>query len=49
MCPHITRSDLEVTSFDRKSLESGYKRPKTRVYCAFHFLEGCSSQGEAVT
>jgi len=42
-------SDPEVTSFDRKSPGSGCSRPKTRVYCTFHFLQGCSSQEEAVT
>jgi len=40
---------LEVTSFDRKSPGSGCRRPKTRVYWTFHFLQGCSAQEEAVT
>ena len=34
----------EETSFDRKSPGSGWGRPKTGVYCTFHFLQGCSSQ-----
>jgi len=37
-----------VTSFERKSPGSGCRRPKTGVYCAFDFLQGCSSQKEAV-
>ena len=45
----VTESDPEVTSFDRKSPGSGCRRPKTRIYCAFHFLQGCVSQEEAVT
>jgi len=47
--PQVTGSDPEVTSFDWKSPGSGCRRPKTRIYCTFHFLQGCSSQGEAVT
>jgi len=49
---HVTsgdRSDREVTSFDRKSPGYGCRRLKTRVYCKFHFLQGCSSKYEAVT
>jgi len=48
----ITSHDLkcpEVTSFDRKSPGSCCRRPKTRVYCAFHFLQYCFSQEEVVT
>jgi len=45
----VTGSDPEVTSFDRKSPGSGCRRPKTCVYCTFHFLQGCSSQWDAVT
>jgi len=45
--PQMTGSDSEVTSFDRKS--PGSERPKTCVYCAFDYLQGCSSQEEAVT
>jgi len=45
----VTGSDPEVTSFDWKSPGSGCRRPKACVYCTFHFLQGCSSQGEAVT
>ena len=44
-----TGSDPEVMSFNRKSPESGCRNPKTRVYCAFHFLQGCGSQEEALT
>jgi len=45
----ITGSDLKVTSFDRKSPRSCFTRPKTGAYCTFHFLQGCSSQSDAVT
>jgi len=47
--PQVTGSDPEVTSFDRKSPRSGCRRLKTRVYCAFDFLQGYCSQEEAVT
>jgi len=47
--PQVTESDPEKTSFDRNSPGSGCGRPKTGVYCTFHFLHGCSSQEEAVT
>jgi len=47
--PLVTGSDPEVTSFDRKSPGSGCVKPKTGVYCMFHFLQGCSSQEEAVS
>jgi len=47
--PQVTGSDPEVTSFDRKSPGTGCRRSKTRVYLEFHFLQGCSSQGQAVT
>jgi len=47
--PQVTGSDPEVTSFDLKSPGRGCRRPKTRVYCTFHFLENCSSQEETVT
>jgi len=43
--PQVTGSDLEVTSFDRKSPGGGCRRPKSGVYCTFHFLQGRSSQG----
>jgi len=39
----------EVTSFNRKSPRRRFRRPKTRICCTFHFLQGCSSQYEAVT
>jgi len=45
----MTGHNLEVTSFDRKSPGSGYRRPKTGVYCTFHFLQSCSSQEESFT
>jgi len=45
--PHVTGSDPEVTSFNWKSPESGCRRPKTRVFHAFDFLQGCSSHEEA--
>jgi len=45
----VTGSDPEVTSFDRKSPGRGCRRPKTGVYCVFDFLQGLSSQEEAVT
>jgi len=49
---HVTPADwkwLGGTSFDRKSPGSGCSRQETRVYCTFHFLQGSSSQEEAVT
>jgi len=49
MWTQVTGSDPKVMSFDRKSPGSGCRRPNTRVYCEFHFLQRCSSQGEAVT
>jgi len=48
----MTSCDLrwpEVTSFDWKSPKSGCRRPKTGIYCTFHFLQGCCSLVEAVT
>jgi len=45
----VTGSDPEVTSLDRKSAGSGWRKPKTVIYRTFHFLQGCSSQEEAVT
>jgi len=47
--PQVTGSDPEAMSFDRKSPGSGWRRPKIRIYWTFHFLQGCSSQEEAVT
>ena len=47
--PYVTGTDPEVTSFDRETLGIGRRSPKTRVYCAFHFLQGCNLQEEAVT
>jgi len=45
----VSGSDPEVTSFERKSPGSGCRGPKSQIYCAFHFLQGCSSQKDAVT
>jgi len=45
----MTGSDPEVMSFFLMSPGRGCRRPKTGVYCTFHFLEACSSQEEAVT
>ena len=47
--PQVTGSYPEVTSFDRKSPGSGCRRPKSRVYFSFHFLQGCDLQEEALT
>jgi len=47
--PQVIGSDPEVTSFHRKSPGSGCRRPKTGGFCAFHFLQGCTLQEEAVT
>jgi len=47
--PQVTGSDSEVTSFDLKRPGSGGGRPKTGIYCAFDFLQCCTSQAEAVT
>jgi len=47
--PHVTGSDPEVTSFDRKSPRSGCRRPKTRLLGAFILLQDCNSQEVAVT
>jgi len=43
--PEVTRK----MSFDRKSSGSNCRRPKTGVYCTFHFLQACSLHEEAVT
>ena len=47
--PHVTRSDPEVTSFDRKSPGSGCRRLKTRLLGSFELLQGCNSQEVAFT
>ena len=47
--PPVTKSDLEVMSFDQKSPGSGCRRAKTRVLCTFETLQGCNSQEVAVT
>jgi len=39
---------LEVPSFERKSNWSGCRRPKTAVFAAFDFLQGCSLQEEVM-
>jgi len=48
---HVTSGDRKWLASDviwRKSHGSGWS-PKTRVYCTFHFLQGCNLQWEAVT
>jgi len=47
--PQVTGSCPEVTSFDRKSPESGCRMPKTLVYRTLYFLQRCNSQDEAAT
>ena len=47
--PHVTISDPEVTSFDRKSPGSGCTRPVSQVLGTFEVLQGCNSQEVAVT
>ena len=47
--PHVTGSDLEVTSFHRKSPGSGCRRPISQVLGTFELLQGCNSQEVAVT
>ena len=49
MRPHMTGSDPEVTSFDRKLPGSGCGRPISQVSGAFELLQGCTSQEVAVT
>ena len=49
MFPHVTGSDPEVTSFDRKSLGSGSRVPISQVLGTFEFLQGYNSQEVAVT
>jgi len=44
---HFTSYKI-VTRKDRKSTGSSC-RSKTRVYCTFHYLQGCRSMEEAVT
>jgi len=46
--PHVTRSDLEVTSFDWKSSRSGCRKPISHVWGTFE-LQDCNSQEVAVT
>jgi len=49
---HVTSGDQKWPGSEVVSPEvtgSGRRRPKTGVYCTFHFLQGCSSQEEAVT
>ena len=48
-CPHMSRSDPEVTSFHRKSPGSGCRRPKPRDLFTFERLQGCNSQEVPVT
>ena len=46
---HVTGSELEVTSFDRKSPGSGSGRLKTQALCRFELHQGCNSQEVEVT
>jgi len=49
---HVNSGDWkwhEVALFDQKSPGSASRKPKTRVYCTFHFLQACSSLKYAVT
>ena len=46
---HVTGSDPEVTSFDRKSPGSGCRRPISQVLDTFEFLQGCNSHKVEVT
>ena len=48
-CAHVTESDPEVTSFDRKSPGSLCRRPKTGILGTFELLQGSNSQEVAVT
>ena len=49
MVPHVTGSDPEVTSFDRKSPGSCSRRPIIQVLGTFELLQVCNSQEEAAT
>ena len=44
--PQVTGSDPKVMSIERKLPGSGGRRPKTRVLCAFHFLQSFIPQEE---
>jgi len=49
---HVSSGDRKWPGSDviwPKSPGSGCRKPKTRTDCTFHFLQGCSSQEEAVT
>jgi len=51
-CCHVTSGDLKWPGSDFIWPEVTWKwleRPKTRIVGAFHLLQGCSSQEEAVT
>jgi len=46
-CCHVTSGDRKWPGSHviwRKSPASGCRRPKTRIYCTFHFLQDCISQ-----
>ena len=49
MRPHLTGSDPEVTSFDRKLPGSGCRRPISQVLGTFELLQGSNLQEVAVT
>ena len=46
---HVTGSDPEMTSSQRKSPGSGCGRPISQVLGTFELLKGCNSQEVAVT
>ena len=47
--PEVIGSDLEETTFNRKSPGSGCRRPISQVLGTFELLQGCNSQEVAGT
>ena len=47
--PKVTGSDLEMTSFGRKSPAGGSRRPISQLLGTFEILQGCKSQEVVVT
>ena len=45
--PEVTGSNPDVTSFDRKSPGIDCRRPKTGVYCTFHFMAVASRRRQS--
>ena len=45
----MTESDLDVTSFDRKTPGSGCRGPISQVLGTYESLQGCNLQEVAVT